>query len=293
MDKYGISRCFMFCLDEPGPASGLPRRGTTGRSRSPSAPNGRLIPFVRPRPRRGSDRRGDALPRPRRARDQAPSPGAEVPAERRAPRADLRARRRARACRSSSTAAAACRRSRTTSAALVERYPDAQLIVAHAGIADLAALAGSARRQGRRSSTRRSGARSTCSASTGSSAAGAGASTRPTIPTGQQPASLLIALRTARLAQLERRTGVAECWQATPTHRRTASRRSSRRAPKGTDTFSQPIALARIHQYLSMATPLPGRDSRITLGVLGLRAQRLRRPRERAPRRARPDPRAA
>ena len=37
MDRYGISRAIMFCLDEPDrhPASG---RATTGRSSSPRAP---------------------------------------------------------------------------------------------------------------------------------------------------------------------------------------------------------------------------------------------------------------
>jgi hypothetical protein len=41
-------------------------------------------------------------------------------------------------------------------------------------------------------------------------------------------------------------------------------------APVGSDTFSQPMQLARIHQYLSMATPLLWSRQPDTVGVLGL-----------------------
>ena len=40
--------------------------------------------------------------------------------------------------------------------------------------------------------------------------------------------------------------------------------------PKGGDDFSQPTILARIHQYLSMATPLMWTRQPDTIGVLGL-----------------------
>jgi hypothetical protein len=40
--------------------------------------------------------------------------------------------------------------------------------------------------------------------------------------------------------------------------------------PSGTDEFSQSMALARIHQYLSMATPLLWTRQQDTIGVLGL-----------------------
>jgi hypothetical protein len=39
---------------------------------------------------------------------------------------------------------------------------------------------------------------------------------------------------------------------------------------KGSDTFTQPMVLARIHQYLSMATPLLWTRQPDTVGVLGL-----------------------
>jgi hypothetical protein len=74
-------------------------------------------------------------------------------------------------------------------------------------------------------------------------------------PYGQQPASLLISLRTARLAQLtdEQVRGVL-AGNANRIADGGAPVEPS--APKGLETFSQPMSLARIHQYLSMATPL-------------------------------------
>jgi len=41
-------------------------------------------------------------------------------------------------------------------------------------------------------------------------------------------------------------------------------------APKGIETFQQPMSLARIHQYLSMATPLLWTRQPDRIGVLGL-----------------------
>jgi hypothetical protein len=41
-------------------------------------------------------------------------------------------------------------------------------------------------------------------------------------------------------------------------------------APRGSATFSQPMAFARIHQYLSMATPLLWTRQADTIGVIGL-----------------------
>jgi hypothetical protein len=40
--------------------------------------------------------------------------------------------------------------------------------------------------------------------------------------------------------------------------------------PKGGETFEQPMALARVHQYLSMATPLLWTRQPDTVGVVGL-----------------------
>jgi len=153
-------------------------------------------------------------------------------------------------------------------ARVVNRYPQAQLIVAHAGIADLAALAD---RLGGKAGVffdtsvwspldllglyRLVGPEQVVYASD--------------YPYGQQPASLLIALRTARLAQLDEGEvrGVL-CGNANRIV--DGERPLEPSAPKGLDTFQQPIALARIHQYLSMATPLLWTRQQDTVGVLGL-----------------------
>ena len=89
-------------------------------------------------------------------------------------------------------------------------------------------------------------------------------------PYGQQPSSLLIALRTARLAGLddEQLRGDARRHREPDRRRRAAARADARRS--GSETFSQPMAFARIHQYLSMATPLLWTRQADTIGVLGL-----------------------
>ena len=98
-ERYGISGAFMFCLDEPDrhPAfSAANDRTLAFAARS----NGQVRAVRPPRPERGSDRRGDALPRCGRARHQAAPARPEVPSERRAARAGLRARGRPQASRS-------------------------------------------------------------------------------------------------------------------------------------------------------------------------------------------------
>src|SRR5438067_7949015 len=138
--RFGISRAFMFCLDEPDRHPGF--RAANDRTLEFAArSNGRLIPFVRldlaEEPIEEATRCLDAGARgiklhPRAQRfllnDERLAPVFELAAERRVPIlihggrglppiADHLAR-------------------------LVERYPAAQLIIAHAGIADLAELAG-------------------------------------------------------------------------------------------------------------------------------------------------------
>jgi hypothetical protein len=88
-------------------------------------------------------------------------------------------------------------------------------------------------------------------------------------PYGQQPSSLLISVRTAKLAGLDDDQLRALLWG-------NASRIAdggapvALTAPSGGGTFSQPMAFARIHQYLSMATPLLWTRQADTIGVLGL-----------------------
>jgi predicted TIM-barrel fold metal-dependent hydrolase len=266
MDKYGISRAFVFCLDEPDRHPGF-QAGNDRTLEFARRSGGRLIPFVRLD--LAEDPIGEATrcldlgargiklhPRAQKflLNDRRLSPIFELAAERRVPIlihggrglppiADDLGR-------------------------VVDRYPEAQLIVAHAGIADLAALA---QRLGGKAGVffdtsvwspldllglyRLVGPEQVVYASD--------------YPYGQQPASLLIALRTARLAQLndEEVRGVLA---------RNADRIAEGEppvepsAPKGINTFQQPMTFARIHQYLSMATPLLWTRQQDRIGVLGL-----------------------
>ena len=151
---------------------------------------------------------------------------------------------------------------------VVERYPDAQLIVAHAGIADLSALA---ERLGGKPGVffdtsvwspldllglyRLVGPEQVLYASD--------------YPYGQQPASLLITLRTARLAQLDD-AEVLGVLAGNANRIANGEPPVQPSAPKGIDTFQQPMTFARIHQYLSMATPLLWTRQQDRIGVLGL-----------------------
>jgi hypothetical protein len=88
-------------------------------------------------------------------------------------------------------------------------------------------------------------------------------------PYGRQPSSLLIALRTAKLA------GYTD-EQLRMMLAGNANRIANGEPPvelsetKGLGSFTQSMALARIHQYLSMATPLLWTRQPDSIGVLGL-----------------------
>jgi uncharacterized protein len=266
MDRYGVSRAFVFCMDEPDRHPAF--RGPNDRTLEyAERSEGRLIPFARldlgenPIEEAGRclDRgaRGIKLhPRAQRflLNDERLAPVFALAAERRVPilihagrglppiAGDL--------------------------AGLVEAYPEAQLILAHAGIADLAALmehfAGKA------------GVFFDTSAWSPIDLLDFYRQVSPEqvlyasdYPYGQQPSSLLIALRTARVAGLtdDQIRGLLagnanRIADGEPPLEPTAA--------KGSDTFTQPMVLARIHQYLSMAAPLLWTRQADTIGVLGL-----------------------
>jgi predicted TIM-barrel fold metal-dependent hydrolase len=266
MDRYGISRCFMFCLDEPDRHPGF-RAGNDRTLEFAKRSAGRMIPFVRLD--LAEDPIGEATrvldlgargiklhPRAQKflLNDERLSPIFELAAERKVPIlihggrglppiADDLAR-------------------------VSDRYPEARLIVAHAGIADLAALAD---RLGGKAGVffdtsvwspldllglyRLVGPEQVVYASD--------------YPYGQQPGSLIIALRTARAAGLDEQqlrgmlsVNAQRIADGEPPPQLTP--------PRGVKTFSQPIAFARIHQYLSMATPLLWTRQPDTVGVMGL-----------------------
>ena len=256
----------MFCLDEPDrhPSfSAANDRTLAFAERS----NGRLIPFVRldlnespiEEARRCLDAgaRGIKLhPRAQKftATDERLGPVFELAAERRVPIL-------IHAGRGLPPIADGLR-------SLVERNPGAKLILAHAGIADMQALAACMRgRQGVFFDTstwspvdlldfyRQIPPEQVVYASD--------------YPYGQQPSSLLLSVKTAIRAgynddQLRLMLGgnanaLADGTEpAEPTE------------PMGTDTIAMPLQFARIAQYLSMATPLLWSRQPDQVGVLGL-----------------------
>src|SRR5438046_7850392 len=252
MEKYGISRCFMFCLDEPDRHPSF-RAGNDRTLAYAERSNGKLIPFVRLD--LAEDPIGEATrcldlgakgiklhPRAQKflLNDERLSPIFELSADRNVPVlihggrglppiADDLAR-------------------------VVNRYPKAQLIVAHAGIADLAALADRLGGQ--------AGVLLDTSVCSPLDLLGLYRLVGPDqvvyasdYPYGQQPASLLIALRTARLAGLDEKE-VRDVLAGNANRIADGEPPRTPSPPKGVDIFQQPMALARIHQYLSMATPL-------------------------------------
>ncbi len=151
---------------------------------------------------------------------------------------------------------------------LVDRYPEAQLIIAHAGIADLAGLA--QRLSGK------AGVFWDTSVWSPIDLLDFYRQVPPEqilwasdYPYGQQPSSLLIGVRTARLAGFDE-SQLREMLWGNADRIATGEPPLEPSEPIGGNTFSQPMQLARIHQYLSMATPLLWTRQADTVGVLGL-----------------------
>jgi predicted TIM-barrel fold metal-dependent hydrolase len=265
-ERYRIARCFMFCMDEPDrhPAFRAANDRTLAYA---ERSGGRLIPFVRldlaEEPIDEATRCLDAGARgiklhPRAQRfllnDQRLAPVFALAAERRVPILIHGGR---------GLPPIAAELSR-----LVDSYPDAQLIIAHAGIADLGELAGHfAGKAGVFFDT------SVWSPidllSLYHLVAPEQVVYASDYPYGQQPSSLLIALRTSKVAGLNEGQMRAMLWG-------NASRIAEGEPPlepsppRGSADFSQPMAFARIHQYLSMATPLLWTRQPDTIGVIGL-----------------------
>jgi uncharacterized protein len=266
MDRYGISNAFLFCLDEPDrhPAFRAPNDRTleyAERSR------GRLIPFVRldlseepiKEARRCLDlgARGIKLhPRAQRflLNDERLEPVFALASERRVPIL-------IHGGRGLPPIADHLRR-------LTDAHPDATLIIAHAGIADMAGLS--------RTFAGRAGVFFDTSAWSPIDLLDFFRQVSPEqvlyasdYPYGQQPSSLLIALRTARTAGLDERQ-IRDMLSGNARRIADGDPPLEPSQPIGSETFTQPMVLARIHQYLSMATPLLWMRQPDTFGVLGL-----------------------
>jgi predicted TIM-barrel fold metal-dependent hydrolase len=262
---HGITRSFVFCLDEPDrhPGFRAPNDRTLAQA---EASGGELIPFVRldlaESPVEEAVRcldlgaRGIKL-HPRAQKflldDARLAPVFELAADRRVPILIHGGR--------------GLPPIADHLAAVMDRY-EPQLIVAHAGIADLAALAGHfGGRPGVFFDTsvwspldlldlyRLVSPEQVLYASD--------------YPYGTQPSSLLASLRTARMAGLDQAQLEAMLGGSA---RRIATGEPALplTPPRGPSEVSHPLTFARIHQYLSMATPLLWTRQADTIGVLGL-----------------------
>jgi predicted TIM-barrel fold metal-dependent hydrolase len=266
MDRYGVSRCFMFCLDEPDRHPGF--RAANDRTLAFGARSGgRMIPFVRldltESPIEEAERcldlgaRGIKL-HPRAQKfdldDGRLAPVFAIAAERRVPILIHGGR--------------GLPPIADHLHGLLDAYPEAQLIIAHAGIADLAGLAGHF--------AGRAGVYFDTSVWSPIDLLSFYRLVPPEqivyasdYPYGQQPASLLIALRTARVAGL---TEHQILQMLGPNANRIADGKPPLEPsePQGSDVLTQPMTLARIHQYLSMVMPVIFARQQDTFGALGL-----------------------
>ena len=263
---HGITRSFMFCLDEPDRHPGF--RAPNNRTLAfAERSGGEFVPFVRldlgESPIEEATRcldlgAGGIKLHPRAQKflldDDRLAPVFELAADRRVPIlihggrglppiADDLAR-------------------------LVERYPDGQLIVAHAGIADMAGLAGHL--------GGKAGVFFDTSVWSPLDLLDLYRLVAPEqvvyasdYPYGSQPSSLLLTLRTAKLAGYsDEQLRALFAGNARRILAGEAALEPTR--PVGDDSFAQPLTFARIHQYLSMATPLLWMRQADTIGVLGL-----------------------
>ena len=266
LDRYGISRCNVFCLDEPDRHPGF-RAGNDRTLAFAARSDGRMIPFVRldltEEPIAEAERcldlgaRGIKLhPRAQKFMldDERLAPVFAIAAERRVPIlihggrglppiADNLAR-------------------------LVDAYPGAQLIIAHAGIADLSGLAGHF-----------AGTKGVFFDTSVWSAIDLLSLFRlvppeqvvyaSDYPYGSQPQSLLLSLRTARSAGLTE-AQVLDLLAGNANRIADGEPPLEPSQPQGADVLAQPMAFARIHQYLSMAMPMLFVRQQDTFGALGL-----------------------
>jgi predicted TIM-barrel fold metal-dependent hydrolase len=151
---------------------------------------------------------------------------------------------------------------------LADAYPEAPLIIAHGGIADLAALSDAFAGQ--------AGVYFDTSVWSPIDLLDMWNRVSPEqvvyasdYPYGQQPNSLYIAIKTARLAGLGD-DQIRDMLGRTAARIAAGDRPAQTTEPKRNGTLSQPISLARIHHYLAMATPLLWTDQADSIGVLGL-----------------------
>ena len=266
LDRYGFETAFVFCMDEHDrePAFTVPNDRTLAYAEQSQ---GRLVPFVRldltTRPLEEAKRCLDLGARGIKLHPRAQAFALDD--ERLQPIFALAVERDVPILIHGGRGLPPIAENLET---LVERNEGVQLIVAHAGIADMAGLAG---RLGGRPGVffdtsvwsvldlldlyRQVSPEQVLYASD--------------YPYGRQPNSLLVSVRTAKLAgfddkQLRLMLGGSA--------RRIAERRDLEplSVPRGMTSLVQPLTFARIHQYISMAVPMLWLRQRDALGTIGL-----------------------
>ena len=266
MDHYGISQAFTFCMDEPDRHPAFSAANDRTRAWTEES-GGRLIPFARldlaETPIAEAERSLDLGARGIKLHPRAQ--GFLLTDERLEPVFALAAERKVpiliHGGRGLPPISDGLGR-------LMDRHPEAELIIAHAGIADMAGLAhvfGS-----------RAGVFFDTSAWSPVDLLDFYRQVSPEqvlyasdYPYGQQPSSLLIAVRTARAAGFDDQQ-LRDMLYGNATRIARGDPPLEPTPPRGSDVFSQPMTFARIHGYLSMATPLLWMRQQDTFGVLGL-----------------------
>jgi uncharacterized protein len=264
--KDGVTRAFAFCLDEPDREPAF-RAANDRTLEAAASSNGVLVPFARldltQQPVEEATRALDAGARgiklhPRaqafRLDDARLAPVFALAAERRVPIL-------IHGGRGLPPIAEHLRH-------LVDTYPEAQLIIAHAGIADLARLS--------EEFVGHPGVFFDTSVWSALDLLDMFQRISPEqvlyasdYPYGQQPGSLFIALRSARLAGLSEEQ-IRDLLGRSAAGIADGKPPAARTPPQGRTSLVQPITFARIHHYLAMATPLLWTRQRDTIGVLGL-----------------------
>jgi uncharacterized protein len=264
--RYGVDRAFAFCMDEPDREPAF--RAANDRTLAAAERSGGvLIPFVR------LDLAEEPIEEATRCLDLGArgiklhprSQGFLLNDERLAPVFALAAERRVpiliHGGRGLPPISDHLER-------LVDAYPQAQLIIAHGGIADLADLS--------EAFGGRAGVFFDTSVWSPIDLLDMFQRVSPEqvlyasdYPYGQQPGSLFITLRTARLSGLSE-AQVRDMLGGSAARIANGEPPLEPTPPNGRRTLEQPITFARIHQYLAMATPLLWTRQTDTIGVLGL-----------------------
>jgi predicted TIM-barrel fold metal-dependent hydrolase len=266
LDRYEFDGAFVFCMDEHDrePAFCVPNDRTLAHARRSG---GRLVPFVRldlaARPLEEAKRALDLGARGIKLHPR--SQGFALDDERLAPIFELAAERSVPILIHGGRGLPPIAEHLES---LVRRCDGVQLIIAHAGIADMAGLAG-----------RLGGVPGVYFDTSVWSAVDLLDLYRQVSPEqivyasdypyGRQPNSLLLSIRTARLANFDDRQLRAMLGENA---RRIAAGEAPQplTMPRGGTSLVQPLTFARIHHYISMAVPMLWMRQRDGFGALGL-----------------------